>query len=125
MRFLREPIVLGGIVEAASDPPQVAGSNQSVESLIDRSARSKISEVIRGPDAGVPGAEMRSRMATGILDAELDISQCVRYMRQLPDLLLYILMSELCNNILTLLFIQALSALIGSMAPRRRLFLYF
>ena len=46
-----EPVVLGGVVEAARNPPQASGDNQPVEGLIDRSARSKVGEVLRGPDA--------------------------------------------------------------------------
>jgi len=49
----REPVVLGGVVKAASDPPKVAGSNQPVERLIDRSARSQVGEVLRRPHSGV------------------------------------------------------------------------
>jgi hypothetical protein len=46
-----EPVVLGCVVEAARDPPQLAGSNQPVKGLIDCGARSKVGEVFRGPDA--------------------------------------------------------------------------
>jgi len=56
----RESVVLRGVVKAASDPPQVAGSNQPVEGLIDRSARSQVGEVLGGPDAGlrIPNAKV-------------------------------------------------------------------
>jgi hypothetical protein len=46
-----EPVVLWGVVEAARNPPQASGGNQPVESLIDCRARSKVSEVLQGPDA--------------------------------------------------------------------------
>jgi len=45
-----EPVVFGDVVEAARNPPQASGSNQPVESLIDCGARSKVGEVLRGPD---------------------------------------------------------------------------
>jgi hypothetical protein len=44
---------LGDVVEAARNPPKATGSYQSVKSLIDRSARSQVGEVLRGPDAGL------------------------------------------------------------------------
>jgi hypothetical protein len=46
-----EPVVLGCVVEAARNPPQVAGSNQPVEGLIDCGARPQVGKVLRGPDA--------------------------------------------------------------------------
>ncbi len=46
-----ERVALGRVIEAASDPPKVAGSNKPVEGLIDRSARSQVGEVLGGPDA--------------------------------------------------------------------------
>jgi hypothetical protein len=49
-RFSRETVGLRGIVEAASDPPKVLRSNQTVKSLIDRGTRSKIGKVVRRPD---------------------------------------------------------------------------
>jgi len=51
-----EPVVLGGVVETARYPPQAPGSNEPVEGLIDRSARSKVGEVLRGPDARLRGS---------------------------------------------------------------------
>jgi len=46
-----EPIVLGSVIEARANPPKASGSNQPVESLIDRSARSKVGKILRSPDA--------------------------------------------------------------------------
>ena len=46
-----EPVILGDVVEAARDPPQASRSDQPVKGLIDRSARSQVGKVFRGPDA--------------------------------------------------------------------------
>ena len=50
-RFSCEPVGLGDVIEAARNSPQLSGSDEPMESLIDRSARSEIGEVLRGPDA--------------------------------------------------------------------------
>jgi len=49
-RLSGKAVILGDVVEAARNPPQASGSNQPVEGLIDRRARSKVGEVLRGPD---------------------------------------------------------------------------
>jgi hypothetical protein len=49
-RLSGEPVVLEGVVEAARNPPQVAGSNQPVEGLIDCGAWPQVGKVLRGPD---------------------------------------------------------------------------
>jgi hypothetical protein len=99
--LLCEPVVLGGVVEAASDPPQVAGSNKPVEGLIDRSARSQVGEVLRdqvavlrqGRDAVPDGrwnAGCRSRHGATMSDKcsnvlTSSIYSDVRKMQQTPD----------------------------------------
>ena len=49
-RLSGKAVILGDVVEAARNPSQAFGSNQPVEGLIDRRARSKVGEVLRGPD---------------------------------------------------------------------------
>jgi hypothetical protein len=68
-----KPIVVGGVVEAARNPPQVSGSDQSVEGLIDRSARSQVGKSSRVQPRGCASAEIRSRMAAGMLNAGVDM----------------------------------------------------
>jgi hypothetical protein len=76
-----EPVVLGGVVEAACDPPQASGGNQPVAVRGPRSAKSSGVQT-----RGFAGAEMRLRMAAGMLNARVDIG-C--------------LMSDKCSNLLT------------------------
>lgn len=78
------PVIrLSCVIEATRNPPQVSGSDQPVEGLIDRSARSQVGKVLRRPDVRLRRGADAVPDGGWMLDTGVDIGWLhVRKMQQ-------------------------------------------